>query len=334
MKNLFKIIVTLLLVCAAIALAMQGVTAIYDFPSSEQFKGKYIYNPYQNIDSTQFVTSFAKADCPFTYGYNFTGFELQCFGVSKPVVWFDYLLMPFASHQSQYIVSKAAEKLPLTGVNAAHLRGGANASILKTLTSYDVISVDNTGRGSWDVGLSNGHYSTLSCGGGSLVVEGGGAQIEAIRDGRSYMIKNGDESHIKRIVVQNDTINIELNVSADSIVLIGQQGALRQRSMMSTGINYPFLPDDTYIRAEIHLSGGVIIWTNPIVRTEKEGVAPIQTIVAPINVLLTVLNSVMWGLGALIVLLLNIPLWHKRNKNRTNRRKRRRNLYAPLQYIK
>lgn len=331
MKNIFKIIVTLLLVFAAVVLAMHGVTAIYDFPSSEQFKGRYIYNPYQNVDSAQFVASFTKADRPFTYGYNFTGFEIQCFGVSKPVVWFDYLFMPFASHQSQYILSKSAEKLPLTGINMSHLRGGVDASVLKTLTSYDVISVDNHGSGPWDIGLSNGHYSTLSSGGGGvLMVQSGGTPIEAIRDGRSYMIKNGDESHIRRIALQDDTINIELSVSADSIVLIGQQGEVKQRSIMSTNIDYLFLPQDTYIRAEIHLPGGVIVLLNPIVRTANEGVAPIKTVVAPVNIWLTVLNSVMWGLGALIVLLLNVPLWRKRNKNHTNRR----NPYAPLQYIK
>lgn len=406
MKKFFKILATIILVPLAIILALQGVTAIYDFPTSSPFEGKYIYNPYQGIDSAQFSRDFKKAnfhahqsmafgnmDFPeYTYdefmtaykdagydiitisdhqyrhdgsmlpvyehGYSLTNFHTQCYGAPS-VSWLEHTVMAFPAHQSQYFISTLSD-LPLVGVNhPSRLRVGTTADILHTLRGYNVIEMDCTGGGPWDNALSGGNYVTLTCNDDAhsfdsithrfqnrynMVDVGADLSlpnvVAALKSGRNYGVQlrggvsprgAGTEPRLVKVDVDNDTVVMELASVADSILLIGQGGVVAHRISASDSVRYVFRPQDSYIRAEIHYPAGVVVWLNPFVRTVGAGLQPAALPIAPVNVLLTVLNSVLWAVAALVLLWFIIRMWRGSKRHRLHQRQ---NLYAPLQYVK
>lgn len=406
MKKFLKIFATILLSLIAIILALQGVTTIYDFPENKPFTGKYIYNPYQGIDSSQFENDFKKAnfhahqtmmfgnmDFPeysydefmdaykrggydiisisdhqyrhdksmlpiYEHGYSFTNFHTQCYGAPS-VSWLDYTVMTFPKHQSQFFISTVSD-LPLVGINhPSRLRAGTTVSILETLRGYDVIEIDCIGSGPYDIALSAGNYVTLTCNDDAHSMDsighrfqnrynmvGVGADLSLksvtanLKAGRNYGVQltggvsmrgKGSEPRLKRVDIDNDTLYIKLGSAADSIVLMGQNGVTKSRSVGTDTIKYIFAATDTYIRPVIYYPFSMFVTLNPLVRTQVKGEQPAQLPIAPANTMLTVINSVCWSILSIALIFGIIRMWRIPKHKRSNKL---RDLYAPLQYVK
>lgn len=62
MKIVLKIILSIIILAISFVVAMQGVTKIYRNPTSQQFRGTSLYNPYAGIDSARWNNGFVKAN--------------------------------------------------------------------------------------------------------------------------------------------------------------------------------------------------------------------------------------------------------------------------------
>ncbi|MEG2479473.1 MAG: hypothetical protein RSA50_04310 [Mucinivorans sp.] len=315
--------------------------------TAEQFRAAYDSSAYDIIGIAEHQIINPLGDIPsYEHGWGFNNFHILMLGSTK-VDWLDNPLMMMPSHQMQYSIERLRHKTTLLSLNhperwrhfawenIAHLRG------------FDLVEMNpSLDPRPWDLLLSNGYYAPIIASDDShsitnrlswfqrcytMVATEADQLINALQKGKSYGVIVPVEINlkgchkelpvVKSVDFRNDTLTVRLSELADSIIFIGQNGMTKLIAMDTDSASYHFESKDTYIRAEGHLRGGIIIRLNPLFRGEwsPEGWSSNEAI-APVNYWLTTLNAIAWSLGGVVVLLLLIPLWKKRNKKRRFRR--------------
>ncbi|MFI3294407.1 MAG: hypothetical protein R3Y19_00125 [Rikenellaceae bacterium] len=72
-KNLFKTLISIIILTLCYVLVSQGFTKIYKAPTSKPFTGERFYNPYQGIDSAQWSDGFLKSNFHAHTNFDVTG---------------------------------------------------------------------------------------------------------------------------------------------------------------------------------------------------------------------------------------------------------------------
>lgn len=307
------------------------VNGMVEFPeyTIDEFKKEYRDAGYSLalISDHQYLN--ANSPVPiYEHGVNFSNYHIQCYG-AESVWWVDFPLMVRPRHQMYWFMSQLEGELPLIAVNhPSRLRMGAQPKHLTTLKGYNLLEMDHHGaKGPWDYALSAGYYSTLIATDDAHNRDSLGHRFQnrytmaaigdnlsaknlyaTLKQGQSYGVElqpgksprgAGTEPKIQNITLKGDTLTISVVDTASSIIFIGQNGEIRGEAVDTTTASYVITLDDTYIRTEVNLPNGMIVWLNPVARIS----ALTPMVDATINVWLTILNSVLW------VVLFGVVVW-------------------------
>ncbi len=287
---------------------------------------------YALVSDHQYINPISPVEA-YEHGINLNNFHINSYGTDD-VWWFDFPLMFRKESQMQWQIDKL-RKRDATMISINHpyrWRWGLGEDKIVNLRGYDVVEVARGGERAWDNALSAGNYVMLSATDDSHFPDSINATLQirysmtaaknaselvgAIKDGKSYGVElmrgksprgAGTEPKFHSVKLFGDTLSIKSPERVDSIVFVGQGGEVMQRG---TGAEYIFKESDTYIRATLYLSNGMVVWLNPVARISAlQWVEP-----AVVNWWKTVLN---WVAVFVIALLLYIIM------RKTTRRKRR-----------
>lgn len=262
----------------------------YRFDESEPFHGEFVFNPYQEVDSSQFANpiyiDFRSESIEnhgvnaYEYGFAMTGTRFICLGY-KEVRKMDY---PFLQsiHYKQYNLDQLNKTARL--VAPAHPSKGFKKGEFTNLDHYRVIEALSDNDNSlyyWDIALSNGHRSniiasseksgfTTAC----LSDDEPESIYKSLEIGNSYGIRFKNNLNevpvLECVTLKNDTITVSVSEKAKEIRFIGQNAVAKQTARDSNHAFYFFKNDDSYIRTEVEFEGGNTLYLNPIVRHQYQ----------------------------------------------------------------
>lgn len=262
----------------------------YRFDESEPFHGEFVFNPYQEVDSSQFANpiyiDFRSESIEnhgvnaYEYGFAMTGTRFLCLGY-KEVRKMDY---PFLQsiHYKQYNLDQLNKTARL--VAPAHPSKGFKKGEFTNLDHYRVIEALSDNDNSlyyWDIALSNGHRSniiasseksgfTTAC----LSDDEPESIYKSLEIGNSYGIRFKNNLNevpvLECVTLKNDTITVSVSEKAKEIRFIGQNAVAKQTARDSNHAFYFFKNDDSYIRTEVEFEGGNTLYLNPIVRHQYQ----------------------------------------------------------------
>lgn len=280
----------------------------------------------------------------YEHGIGMNNYHLLMLG-AKQVSWFDYPIMLLPAHQMQYQLDKFKTHAELIGINHASRHRNIPVDVFDNLTGYDLMEMNpDVDATAWDRALSNGIYSTLVANDDTHCIDDRGRWFQAcytmvntptlnsadiyksLKEGRAYGVailaaqNQKEEPHkglptMDNISLTVDTIKASFSLNPDSVRFIGQDARVLARVMPSDSTaSYVFRPTDTYARIEAYFDGGTKLWSNPFYRiggSVRES--------STVNTLLTVLNSIAWGILTLILAWITIRVikggGHKRRRN-------------------
>ncbi len=269
----------------------------------------------------------------YEHGYNLQNFHINAFNAEE--VWgIDIPFMLNARSQMQWQVNELKEQAEYISINhPSRLRAGFEPEDLSTLRGYDFIEMDHRGGGGpWDIVLSSGYYPMLTATDDShypdpnrrfqgrytmVALDSDGDIWEPLEDGLSYGVElissdaprgKGSEPTLRSVTLRGDTLSIDIVEPVRSALFIGQGGVVKQNS---ESLSYIVQPSDTYIRAELTLENGMVVWLNPIAR--ESALEDYQE--AEVNYLFTSL-SVLYRLLAIVIFIQFIRRIWKRKKKR------------------
>lgn len=262
----------------------------YRFDESEPFHGEFVFNPYQEVDSSQFANpiyiDFRSESIEdhgvnsYEYGFAMTGTRFLCLGY-KEVRKMDY---PFLQsiHYKQYNLDQLNKTARL--VAPAHPSKGFKKGEFTNLDHYRVIEALSDNDNSlyyWDIALSNGHRSniiasseksgfTTAC----LSDDEPESIYKSLEIGNSYGIRFKNNLNevpvLECVTLKNDTISVSVSEKAKEIRFIGQNAVAKQTARDSNHAFYFFKNDDSYIRIEVEFEDGNMLYLNPIVRHQYQ----------------------------------------------------------------
>jgi len=262
----------------------------YRFDESVPFKGDFVFNPYQEVDSTQFANPIYmdfRSDSienhgvnAYEYGFAMNRTRFLCLGY-KDIRKMDY---PFLQsiHYKQYNLDKLNEKSRL--VAPAHPTKGFKHGEMTNLDHYRIIEALSENDNSlyyWDIALSNGHRANIIATGEkagfttACLSEDEPENIyKSLENGNSYGVSfNGKLSEVpvlEYVTLKNDTISVSVSEKAKEIRFIGQNAKVKKTENETKETFYIFEKDDSYIRAEIEFENGNTLYLNPIVRHQYQ----------------------------------------------------------------
>ncbi len=217
------------------------------------------------------------------------------------VEWKDYFF-PQTIYNKQFVINKIAEDPNvLIVLNHPGMLNGYSTTDFEQLYNYDLIEVLNPQAQSfpqWDAALSTGHpvfgladddvhnvfdnkllgrfynvvYTTNGNRFGLLtsLKEGNFLTVSLPEDSRSLLEKRKQIDAVKSIVqsvsVEDEGVNVQFSVIADTVKLVGQAGKLIKKQLHAKAISYHFLPTDTYVRLEVIFKEGTKLYMNPFFR--------------------------------------------------------------------
>lgn len=182
LSYIFRGLASLILVLLALVLGVQVVAPVYDFPESLPFSGDYIYNPYQEFDSSTVLKSNFHAhtqwDTDTTYteeqfieaykaqgydiismanhqalsrlghvqsyehGINATNYHISVLG-TESVSWLDFPLMFRPLHQMQFILNHLTPQAKILAINHAdRIRFVDHSSVFNQLRGYPLMEMN------------------------------------------------------------------------------------------------------------------------------------------------------------------------------------------------
>lgn len=317
-----------------------------DFPYTEaELRKAYIDRGYDllNLTDHQYINpTFADSIGyipAYEHGMGLNNFHLGMLGANS-VSWFEYPIMTNPRHQMQSMIDLLKPQCKLLVLNHPERLRFASYDVYKTLRGYDLWEMNPEPKGFiWDAALSNGIFSLLIANDDTHTATdhrrwlqksysminspttSGEDILESLAQGRTYGTLLDDQSHdslprIEDIGMRGDTIFIELTTAADSILFIGQNGVIKSQVNAVDSASYVFMPQDSYIRIEAHFDRNKVqIWTNPFARS-ADGAKPIQLPIPGTNYQLTILNSIIWGIVFVVILLLITRLYRKSKKRK------------------
>lgn len=262
----------------------------YRFDESEPFHGDFIFNPYQNVDSSLFANPIyidfraEKFDIQginvYEYGFAMTGTRFLCLGYEE-VRKMDY---PFLQsvHYKQYNLDQLNKSTRL--VAPAHPSKGFKQHELSNLDHYRVIEALSENDNSlfyWDIALSNGHRANIIATGekagfstACLSTNEADNIYKSLETGNSYGVFLNDKDSkipvLQYVTLKSDTIDLAVSEKAKEIRFIGQNSIVKMTTNNTENAIYIIQDNDTYIRAEIEFDNGNTLYLNPIVRHQYQ----------------------------------------------------------------
>lgn len=286
----------------------------------------------------------------YEHGYNIRKVHQVLIG-SERVLWRDY---PFLQsiHNKQHIIRLLRPDNDVIVLAHPKFENGYLPENMKWLSGYDAIEVLNYFRRSfehWDSALSSGNYVTIignddvhdianpdEVGQYMTMINAPVVDrenvVQAILSGNTYGVyvyrpvgetMDTKIEKAKRIPVlqgvslRDDTLVVSFSDTASEVVFIGQGGIARASRTHCTEARYTIMPEDTYIRTEIHFPSKMSLYLNPVCRYEGAGPAKIQ---APaVNLHKTWILRIL-GFATLFFILINVYAFRRRHKRRKARR--------------
>ena len=259
----------------------------YRFEDSKPFSGKYIHNPYQQLENAKWNYVDFRNDSvipTYEYGYGLASARYLCVDY-KSQRKIDY---PFFQniHFKQYNINCLNETSSL--VIPTRLDEGFKLREIKHLDNYrlmEVLSPYGNYFKYWDLALSSGrrvnviaanqeseHEEYMNKTVVNADLNDKGQIINSLKNGDSYAISyhegNTNLPELKSLILINDTVIVEASNEIKTLRFIGQNGIVKDSlSDVKRGI-YVFKEDDSYIRVEMSFNDETQIYLNPIVRHE------------------------------------------------------------------
>ena len=184
MKKTLTIVVTVVAIALGLLLLPYFFAPVYQFAKLTPFNGDKLFNPYQNIYSSGWMSitieeSVSKHQKPtllhdgyavfaeskkivkhkhsipsYTHGFNFFKMQQLCIG-SKEVLWIDLPLYQTTGHK-QWVIDRLVPHNKIVVLE----NPGYSFNDLKKLSNYNLLEISNgktTSIAKWDTALSTGH---------------------------------------------------------------------------------------------------------------------------------------------------------------------------------
>lgn len=270
----------------------------------------------------------------YEHGYGIQKTHQVCIG-ARSVVPLDYPLFQ-TLNSKQYILEQLSATSDLVAIAHPSVRNAYRLTDMEKLTHVELIEALSNFQHSiahWDAALSAGRplyllanddthnldnpfdygkvATVLHC--DTISTE---TVVTSLRKGTAYGLlihtpenenherkfeRFQDLPHLNAVTISGDSLTVSADRPIREVRFVGQGGQVREIvAVDSVAASYVMTADDTYIRAEITIDPGHIIYTNPVYRTEN-GLKPTLA-VATINWPLTLLYR------AGFMLLLAVPL--------------------------
>jgi len=244
---------------------------------------------YQSINKTYEGT--AGYIPAYEHGYN-TGKTHQLVVGSNKVKWIDYFF-PQTLSNKQDVLNHLFGPDNIVFVNHPQSFHGYNASDFKYLTNYncmEVLSPYAISIACWDTALSNGKpvfvtgdddehniFSKNSVARMCTCINATSTDqktvLNALKKGKSYGVMLGNHEQqppvLNSLKLRGDTMQVEMNASANQISFIGQNGKLLSKNSNTSCATYIIKPEDRYVRTVVDYPSGTSIFLNPVFRYDK-----------------------------------------------------------------
>ena len=297
------------------------LTPRYQFLESKPFYGKYLYNPYQNMDSSHWKAynfqcqnmridkknSKQEGYIPvYEHGYRFFRKTRQlCIG-AESVQWMDF---PFG--QSLDMKQHTLNILQQHGRFAvpASYQSGYKVSNMHYLGGYrllEVGSAHSTSFEHWDAALSTGHR-VYGIGNGSFYTMINTDDVvadsvyAALDHGCAYTVEGTSDEPclLTRCELVGDTLSVETSAPfIQKAEFIGQEGKVLKQMDQCQQAWYVIQPSDTYVRVKLTIDETTCLYLNPI--TRHSTAEPVDQPTAEINWPLTIIFYVVYVLTIIL----------------------------------
>lgn len=300
----------------------------------EEFRAAYLAQDYEVIGIAEHQVINPMGHIPsYEHGLNLSNFHVLMLGADG-VQWLDYPIMLMPLNQMQASLDMLSGDAQAMGINhSERIKFIDHQRIFSRLQGYKLMEMNPmSDPRCWDYALSSGIYSNLVADDDAHSIinrrswfqkcytmvlsdsEVGDILVDRLVRGAAYGVvlsneKNTEQAphaglpRIKDIgITAGDTVYIALDMEADSIRFVGDNGRTVALFADCDNARYAMRAADSYVRVECYYSPGIEVWSNPFVRTEqplgfiddRDGM-PRTVVPAPtINWWLTVLNSIMW----------------------------------------
>jgi len=281
----------------------------------------------------------------YEHGYGVWKTHQVCLGTDR-VVWLDY---PFYQniHHKQHIINCLRPHTEVVCVVHPRVRKGYVTDDMKWLTNYDLLEAVSNYVNSleyWDAALSAGHLVYIIFNDDSHDVLNPSKVgrfctfvnteslaeadiLHAMKSGKAYGVKinmfegadyfqkaidHRNLPILKSVLVNNDTLIVEVSRKASIFTFIGAGGITKKSVTDTNRAFYCLTPEDQYVRTEIIFQDNTQFWLNPVVRYEDD--APRKAVLPEINLLRTWLQRMIALIIAVMIVVFVVKIRKARSK--------------------
>ncbi|MDD3108854.1 MAG: hypothetical protein PHV49_06580 [Alistipes sp.] len=259
----------------------------------------------------------------YEHGYGINGYHQLVLGTER-VCWRDFPLM-LTQSQMQYMLHYLRPEGEMVVLNHPGKTRWIDHAVYERLRGYDLLEINpDQGRSRsdtrWDRALTACIYSNLIADDDAHNIWNRGswfqrcftrintpeltrpAILAALRQGKAYGVvipyevniganPHADLPSIRQIGLQGDTVHLRVDREA-VLRFVGAEGRVLAE-VTGEQAEYPMAATDPYVRVEACFPNGVMLYTNPFVRT-ADGVQPENRFVPVIDYPLTLLCHLLW----------------------------------------
>ena len=279
----------------------------------------------------------------YEQGYSPFKFHKLVFG-SPSVRHWDPIL-PFLTSQKQFELDQLGKDADFIQINHPYRTNAFPRSQIEKLSGYQIMELDthiSTENEYWDWALTAGHYSfglanddlhhperhwltAIRC--NFLNTPSGryedlkqtllGGCYYAMRvpdygngDWEVKRQKNRELPSVEGIGLDGNTLYLTLSQRADSIRVNGAEHRTLAMAIDTCAIRYTLPETEPYARLTAFFPDGAVIYTNPFARYDaRVQESPFNNAPQPVNMPLTLLFNLLWGILCACTLWLLVKLW-------------------------
>jgi hypothetical protein len=269
----------------------------------DQYKQKgYDYSCISNYESIAKEDEEPNSINVYEHGYNISKTHHLVIMPQK-VCYQDFPLLQFTSAK-QFVIQKLNASAKAIAIPHPLIREGYSDNDLRKLTGYDLVEVLNHSVNSsckWDIALSAGKPvwivgdddthnvldSNQTFTNWTMInsrEHNKDSVIENLKNGDAYAVngKNAvNDNELLNVSVDSLSFTVQLRNNADSIKMIGQNGAVKKVLYNTNKASYTFLSNDTYIRAVVY-NEATTMYLNPLIRYDGKD-KPENVLTAKVN---------------------------------------------------
>ena len=279
----------------------------------------------------------------YEQGYSPFKFHKLVFG-SPSVRHWDPIL-PFLTSQKQFELDRLGKDADFIQINHPYRTNAFPRSQIEKLSGYQIMELDthiSTENEYWDWALTTGHYSfglanddlhhperhwltAIRC--NFLNTPSGRYEDlkETLLGGCYYAMrvpnygdgdwevkrqKNRELPSVEGIGLDGNTLYLTLSQRADSIRVNGAEHRTLAMAIDTCAIRYILPETEPYARLTAFFPDGAVIYTNPFARYDaRVQESPFDNAPQPVNMPLTLLFNLLWGILCACTLWLLVKLW-------------------------